>query len=97
VQPASAPLPSTTSAKRKRVKESEGTTIKYQLLFGHTIKVINPVNQADLQQTIQLAELIPEVLQESKVTTAVQFFQDEVEEHTVKGLAASNNFSGQHV
>jgi hypothetical protein len=41
-----------------------------------------------------LAELTPvflKVLQASKVTAAVQFFQDEVE-HTFKGMAASDNF-----
>jgi hypothetical protein len=93
-QPASAPLPTTTSAERKRVKESEGNMIKYQLLLGRTIEVVNPVNQTDRQQTIQLADLTPvflKVLQASKVTAAVQFFHDEVE-HTVKGLAASHNF-----
>jgi hypothetical protein len=90
----STPLPTTTSAERERVKESEGSTIKYQLLFGRIILVINPVDQADRQQIIQLAELTPvflKVLQASNIMAAVQFFQDEVE-HTAKGLAASNNF-----
>jgi hypothetical protein len=76
-QPVSSPLPTTTSAERERVKDSEGTMIKYQLLFGRTIEVVNPVDQADRKQTIQLAELTPvflKVLQASKVTAAVQFF-----------------------
>jgi hypothetical protein len=68
--------------------------MKYQLLFGRTIDMINPVDSADRQKNIQLAELTPvfmQVLQASKITAAAQFFQDEVE-HTIKGLAASNNF-----
>jgi hypothetical protein len=89
-----APLPTTTSAERERAKESEGAIIKYQLMFGRTVEVVNPLDIFDKQKTIQLAELTPvvlQVLQASKITAAVQSFQDKVE-NTVKGLAASDNF-----
>jgi hypothetical protein len=89
-----APLPTATSAERERAKESEGAIIKYQLMFGRTIEVVNPLDIFDKQKTIQLAELTPvflQVLQASKITAAVQSFQDEVE-NTAKDLAASDNF-----
>jgi hypothetical protein len=56
--------------------------------------VVNPLDLFDRQKTVQLAELTPvflQVLQASKITAAMQFFQDEVE-HTVKGLAARDKF-----
>jgi hypothetical protein len=56
--------------------------------------VVNPLDLFDRQKTVQLAKLTPvflQVLQASKITAAVQFFQDEVE-RTVKGFAASDNF-----
>jgi hypothetical protein len=93
-QPAAAPVPTTASAERKRAKESKGATIKYRLLFGRTIEVVGPSDPSSKLASIQLAELTPvflQVLQASKITAAVQFFQDEIE-HTVKGLSASDNF-----
>jgi hypothetical protein len=62
-------------------------------MFGRTVEVVNPLDIFDKQKTIQLAELTPvylQVLQASKITAAVQSFQDAVE-NTVKGLAASEN------
>jgi hypothetical protein len=93
-QPVAAPVPTTTSAERERAKESEGATIKYRLMFGRTVEVVDPSDPSSKIPSIQLAELTPvflQVLQASKVPAAVQFFQDEIE-HTVKGLAASDNF-----
>jgi hypothetical protein len=92
--PASAPVPTTTSAERERVKESEGAVTKYRLLFGRTVEVSDPTDPTTKVAAIHLAELMPvflQVLQTSKTTAAVQMFQDEVE-HTVKGLLTSDNF-----
>jgi hypothetical protein len=47
-----APLPTTTSAERERAQESEGDIIKYQLMFGRTVKVVNPLDIFDKQKTI---------------------------------------------
>jgi hypothetical protein len=92
--PASAPVPTTTSAEIERVKESEGAVTKYRLLFGRTVEVSDPTNPTTKVAAIQLAELTPvflQVLQTSKTAAEVQMFQDEVE-HTVKGLSTSDNF-----
>jgi hypothetical protein len=47
-----APLPTTTSAERERAKESESAIIKYQLMFGRTVEVVNPLDIFDKQKTI---------------------------------------------
>jgi hypothetical protein len=63
-------------------------------MFGRTVEVVDPSDPSSKIPSIQLAELTPvflQVLQASKIPVAVQFFQDEIE-HTVKGLAASDNF-----
>jgi hypothetical protein len=91
-QPASTPLPATPSVECKRVKKSEGAIIKYQLLFGRTVEVVNPLDLSNKEKTIQLAELTQvflQVLQASKIPLVVQLFQDKVE-HTANGLAVSN-------
>jgi hypothetical protein len=93
-QPAAAPVPTMTLAERERAKESEGATIKYRLLFGRTIEVVDPSDPSSKLASIQVAELTPvflQVLQASKIRAAVQFFQDEIE-LTVKGLSDSDNF-----
>jgi hypothetical protein len=93
-QPAATLVPTMTSAERERPKESEGATIKYCLLFGRTIEAVDSSDPSSKLVSIQLAELTPvflQVLQASKITAAMKFFQDEIE-HTVKGLSASDNF-----
>jgi hypothetical protein len=75
-QPAAAPVPTTTSAERERAKESEGATIRYRLMFGRTIEVVDPSDPSSKIPSIQLAELTPvflQVLQASKIPAAVQF------------------------
>lgn len=42
--PASAPVPTTTSAEQERVKESEGAVTKYRLLSGRTVEAADPTN-----------------------------------------------------
>jgi predicted DNA-binding transcriptional regulator YafY len=53
-----APLRTTTFEEREKVKENEDAIIKYHLLFGHPIKVVNPLNLVDKQKTIQHAVTI---------------------------------------
>jgi hypothetical protein len=63
-------------------------------MFGQTVEVVDPSDPPSKLPSIKLAKLTPvflQVPQASKITAAVQFFQDGIE-HTVKGLSASDNF-----
>jgi hypothetical protein len=50
--PATAPVPTTTSAERECAKESEGATIKHRLLFGRTVEVVDPSDPSSERASI---------------------------------------------
>jgi hypothetical protein len=60
-QPVSMPLPTTTSAESKKVKESEGGIIKYQLLFGRISIILTGSKQSSSLSHVSCFAIPPSV------------------------------------